>query len=151
MSSNDINNMINMNKLLVNDTFSRVLTAVRIRPLSTSEKLKNYQIIVSVNPENKGSLNILDPAILKKNVENKQDIDKKMYERNFKYDHSFWSVSDAYYYASQLDVYKACGEPLVEHCLAGLNCCILAFGQTGTGKVFFLCKSLLFFIFFIFL
>jgi kinesin family protein 1 len=126
------NNMINI------DTSSRVLTAVRIRPLSTSEKLKNYQIIVSVNPENKGSLNILDPAIFKKNIENKLDIDKKMYERNFKYDHSFWSASDFYYFASQLDVYKACGEPLVAHCLAGLNCCILAFGQTGTGKVIYL-------------
>ena len=26
------------------------------------------------------------------------------------------------------------GEPVVEHCLSGLNACVMAYGQTGAGE-----------------
>lgn len=28
----------------------------------------------------------------------------------------------------------AAGEPLVDRCLEGFNCCIFTYGQTGSGK-----------------
>lgn len=36
----------------------------------------------------------------------------------------------------QLDVYKTVVHPLIEEVLAGYNCTVFAYGQTGTGKTF---------------
>ena len=36
----------------------------------------------------------------------------------------------------QVDVYRCVAKPLVDEVLAGFNCTIFAYGQTGTGKTF---------------
>lgn len=36
----------------------------------------------------------------------------------------------------QASLFDAVGDPLVEKCLAGFNCTLLAYGQTGAGKTF---------------
>lgn len=36
----------------------------------------------------------------------------------------------------QIDVYNAVVSPLLEEVLAGYNCTVFAYGQTGTGKTF---------------
>jgi Cdc6-like AAA superfamily ATPase len=36
----------------------------------------------------------------------------------------------------QIDVYKVVVNPLIEEVLAGYNCTVFAYGQTGTGKTF---------------
>lgn len=36
----------------------------------------------------------------------------------------------------QIDVYSSVVSPLLEEVLAGYNCTVFAYGQTGTGKTF---------------
>jgi Kinesin motor domain len=45
----------------------------------------------------------------------------------FHFDHAF---SEA---ASQEEVYKRSAKPIVDNVLRGMNCCMFAYGQTGTG------------------
>ena len=35
---------------------------------------------------------------------------------------------------TQLDVYRAVVEPMLDDVMAGFNCTVFAYGQTGTGK-----------------
>ena len=37
---------------------------------------------------------------------------------------------------SQIDVYKSLVHPIISEVLAGYNCTVFAYGQTGTGKTF---------------
>ena len=37
---------------------------------------------------------------------------------------------------SQADIYDKCAAPLVEKFLGGANACLLAYGQTASGKTF---------------
>lgn len=39
-------------------------------------------------------------------------------------------------FLSQVSVYQAVVSPLLEEVLAGYNCTVFAYGQTGTGKTF---------------
>jgi kinesin family member 11 len=39
-------------------------------------------------------------------------------------------------YASQGQVYNVVGLPMAEEVLKGFNCCIFAYGQSGSGKTF---------------
>jgi hypothetical protein len=48
----------------------------------------------------------------------------------FRFDHVFDAA------ASQADIYRAVAAPVVDEALKGMNCCILAYGQTGTGKTY---------------
>jgi Kinesin motor domain len=53
----------------------------------------------------------------------------------FTYDYSFWSFDESSSnYASQLEVYKAIGQPLLAKVFEGYNACLLAYGPTGSGK-----------------
>lgn len=36
--------------------------------------------------------------------------------------------------SAQVEIFEAAGEPLVDRCLEGFNCCIFTYGQTGSGK-----------------
>lgn len=38
--------------------------------------------------------------------------------------------------STQLDVYEAAGSAMVEHCMAGFNSSIFAYGMTGSGKTY---------------
>lgn len=48
----------------------------------------------------------------------------------FQYDATFGPRS------TQEDVYKQVAAPVVEQVCRGMNCCVMAYGQTGTGKTF---------------
>lgn len=50
--------------------------------------------------------------------------------KSFAFDRVFGTTS------KQVDVYKVVAAPLVEEVLAGYNCTVFAYGQTGTGKTF---------------
>lgn len=50
--------------------------------------------------------------------------------KSFTFDRVFGTNS------KQVDVYKVVAAPLVEEVLAGYNCTVFAYGQTGTGKTF---------------
>jgi len=57
-------------------------------------------------------------------------VEKSSMTKNFQFDRVFGVTS------KQVDVYKVVAAPLVEEVLAGYNCTVFAYGQTGTGKTF---------------
>eukprot|EP01062_Namystynia_karyoxenos_P011661 TRINITY_DN1418_c0_g3_i1.p1 TRINITY_DN1418_c0_g3~~TRINITY_DN1418_c0_g3_i1.p1 ORF type:complete len:1229 (+),score=508.11 TRINITY_DN1418_c0_g3_i1:96-3782(+) len=56
----------------------------------------------------------------------------------FSFDHCFWSVQGVEVgdapFASQEDVYRTLGVPVVDNAMRGFNAAIIAYGQTGSGK-----------------
>lgn len=108
----------------------RIITAVRVRPLSGNEiKNKNYVTVEIDERFEDGKLLMVQPAFYQKNAS-----DRRPYERQFNLDHSFWSVSPQSNFATQKDVFLKCGQPLIKHSMDGLNSTIIAYGQTGSGK-----------------
>ena len=59
-----------------------------------------------------------------------QVVEKSSLTKSFSFDRVFGSNS------KQVDVYKVVATPLVDEVLAGYNCTVFAYGQTGTGKTF---------------
>lgn len=112
----------------------RIVTSVRVRPLSESEIQNKSKVIISADLEGK-YLSILDPLYLDL-LSSNSETERKKLERNFNYDNIFSSALPETKYHKQIDIYKKCGEPLIEHCLQGYNCSMLAYGQTGSGKTY---------------
>ncbi|OQR97637.1 kinesin-like protein [Achlya hypogyna] len=84
-----------------------VRVAVRVRPLSAKEKAAARPSVVAVAPK-----------------EHQVTVRKKTYT----FDRVFGQ------YASQKDVFKGVVQSVVDEALAGFNCTVFAYGQTGTGK-----------------
>jgi len=97
------------------ETPSSVKVAVRMRPLSESEKAFQGDSIKDVLIKDE---RVLIPS-------------KKEY---FGFDCCLNSSnSEAFNYASQETVYRKMGEPLLNFALDGYNTCLFAYGQSGSG------------------
>lgn len=108
-----------------------ILTALRVRPLNTNETTDKCRVIVDIEEKQyDGSLVIVDPIFFETN-----GVNRRPYEQQFNLDYSFWSVASQKNSTSQEELFIKCGEPLMQSCLDGLNCSIIAHGQTGSGKV----------------
>ena len=83
------------------------------RPVNAQEKSARSPVVVET-PNNKEL----------------QVIEKNSLTKSFSFDRVFGTNS------KQVDVYKVVAAPLVEEVLAGYNCTVFAYGQTGTGKTF---------------
>lgn len=97
------------------DKNQHIQVFVRVRPINNSERLGKSATVVEV-PSNKD-------VIVRERPQDK--LSKK-----FTFDKVFGPSS------KQIDVYKAVVSPLLEEVLAGYNCTVFAYGQTGTGKTF---------------
>ncbi|NXA84151.1 KIF14 protein, partial [Thryothorus ludovicianus] len=97
---------------------SKVIVAVRVRPLSNREKTENSFPVVSMS----GSETVVrNPST------------NQVY--SFSYDFSFWSFDKSHpNFASQAMIYKTLALPLLERAFEGYNACLFAYGQTGSGK-----------------
>nr|XP_034173389.1 kinesin-like protein Klp61F [Osmia lignaria]XP_034173390.1 kinesin-like protein Klp61F [Osmia lignaria] len=89
---------------------------IRVRPINDSERFGKSTTVVDV-PSNKEII-----------VRDRPPYDK--YTKKFTFDKVFGPDS------KQLEVYNVVVNPLVEEVLAGYNCTVFAYGQTGTGKTF---------------
>ncbi|EFN84783.1 Bipolar kinesin KRP-130 [Harpegnathos saltator] len=87
----------------------------RVRPINNSEKVGK-------------SVSVLELPSNKEVVVRERPLDK--HSRKFTFDKVFGPTS------KQIDVYNAVVNPLLEEVLAGYNCTVFAYGQTGTGKTF---------------
>lgn len=96
---------------------------VRCRPLNQDEKKTNQSTVATCDSENK-MVKIAYGVVGKKIM------------KNFYFDKVFGS------YSRQEEVFEAVVRPIVEETLAGFNCTIFAYGQTGTGSVPFLLSRL---------
>ncbi|KAH0953690.1 hypothetical protein HN011_005552 [Eciton burchellii] len=97
------------------------------------EKNQHIQVFVRVRPINNGekigkSFSALELPSNKEVVVHERIQDR--HSKKFTFDKVFGPSS------KQIDVYKAVVSPLLEEVLAGYNCTVFAYGQTGTGKTF---------------
>lgn len=96
-----------------------VQVVVRCRPISNKEKLsEGSSQVVSAYPT-RGVIETINP-----NESNKEN--RKMFTYDAVYDHN----------STQKNIYDEVVRPLVSSVLEGFNCCVFAYGQTGTGKTF---------------
>ncbi|XP_055885664.1 kinesin-like protein KIF11-B [Biomphalaria glabrata] len=101
----------------------------------TKEKNQNINVAVRCRPINslekkQGSCSVLSCDRVKKEVTVKERTGVHPFTKTYNFDHVFPPDSE------QIDVYKSVVMPVVEEVLAGYNCTIFAYGQTGTGKTF---------------
>ncbi|XP_011703386.1 PREDICTED: bipolar kinesin KRP-130-like [Wasmannia auropunctata] len=106
-----MNDTRNMKK----DKNQHIQVFVRVRPINQSEKV-GKSIAVLELPSNKEVV-----------VHERQ---QGTHSKKFTFDKVFGPSS------KQMDVYNAVVSPLLEEVLAGYNCTVFAYGQTGTGKTF---------------
>ncbi len=106
----------------------RIVTAVRVRPMSIRElKDRSRPIILVDEDEGKSSeVVLLDPTFFSR----KRDYERSFYERVFRYDHNFLPES------TQEEVFDAIGKPLLRHSFDGYNSSLVVYGQTGSGKTY---------------
>ncbi|XP_014468318.1 PREDICTED: bipolar kinesin KRP-130-like isoform X2 [Dinoponera quadriceps] len=100
---------------------------------SKKEKNQHIQVFARVRPINNSekvgkSFSVLELPSNKEIVVRERPLDK--HSRKFTFDKVFGPIS------KQIDVYNAVVNPLLEEVLAGYNCTVFAYGQTGTGKTF---------------
>ncbi|XP_076291739.1 kinesin-like protein Klp61F [Lasioglossum baleicum] len=96
-------------------------------------KKQHIQVFVRVRPINDAeragkSVTVVDTPSSKELVVREKPCDKRT--KKFAFDRVFGAFS------KQIEVYNAVVRPLLEEVLAGYNCTVLAYGQTGTGKTF---------------
>ena len=94
---------------------TNVQVAVRCRPLTTEERRSGQPSVVACDSENKSVKVAYGPT-------------GKKITKNFTFDKVFGA------YSRQEEVFNSIVKPIVDEALAGFNCTIFAYGQTGTGK-----------------
>ncbi len=112
-----------------------VKVGVRVRPFNDREKTLGCELCVRMSEDAKSTFLI--------------DTDDTRHERQFTFDHSFWSHdgfreadasgllepdSQESSYASQQLVYDQIGVQVLNNAWEGYHCCLFAYGQTGAGK-----------------
>lgn len=97
-----------------NNKGTNVQVAVRCRPLNAEERKGAQPTVVTCDSENKSIKVAYGPT-------------GKKIMKNFTFDRVFGS------YSRQEEVFESVVRPIVEETLAGFNCTIFAYGQTGTG------------------
>ncbi|KAK7201648.1 kinesin K39 [Novymonas esmeraldas] len=113
----------------------RVKVSVRVRPLNARETAAPAGTAVAVSA-NQGTA-VVTMATVGGGAADTPGAAKRA-AQDFQFDHVFWSVDapDACGAApaTQVDVFKTIGYPLVQHAFDGFNSCLFAYGQTGSGK-----------------
>ncbi|KAG7387503.1 Kinesin- protein 11 [Phytophthora pseudosyringae] len=89
---------------------TNVQVAVRCRPLNSREKAAGRGAVVQCKPQSS------EVAVLKR--------------KTYTFDRVFGQ------YSTQKDVFTSVVRPAVDEALAGYNCTVFAYGQTGTGKTY---------------
>lgn len=95
---------------LSSPTSTNVQVAVRCRPLNSREKATGRGAVVQCKP------NSNEVAVVKR--------------KTYTFDSVFGQ------YSTQRDVFTSVVRPAVDEALAGYNCTVFAYGQTGTGKTY---------------
>ncbi|XP_044741151.1 kinesin-like protein Klp61F [Chrysoperla carnea] len=101
-----------MNSKKENRQNQQIQSFVRVRPLSSQEKEQRSHNVIDI-PTNR-EVNVRQHSISKK----------------FTFDRVFGPKS------TQLELYSVVVSPLIQEVLAGYNCTVFAYGQTGTGKTY---------------
>lgn len=98
-----------------NNKGTNVQVAVRCRPITAAERKSGQPSVVVCDAENRTVKVAYGPT-------------GKKITKSFVFDKVFGA------YSRQEEVFNSIVRPIVEEALAGFNCTIFAYGQTGTGK-----------------
>lgn len=90
-------------------TDTSITVALRVRPLTENERTRSIASIINQAPTN--------PKVV------------IIGERGFSFDHVFINEG-------QEAIFKLLMTPVIEKSLEGVNCSVIAYGQTGTGKTY---------------
>lgn len=105
-----------------------IRVCVRVRPYNQREKDREKVCIIGMY---KNATIITRPDTLALPEE-------KQLRQVFTFDHSFWSMDEPQPHGepivTQADVYQAVGVPVLKSCFDGYHGCIMAYGQSGSGK-----------------
>jgi kinesin family protein 1 len=115
---------------------ARIRVLVRVRPLDAKEKARGHKMIIQNDSEQ--TLTVWDPAAFEtRSASELASLDPKCWAKQFSFDKILWSASpyDANY-ADQNHVFELLGQPVINWIIEGYNSCVLAYGQTGTGKTY---------------
>jgi hypothetical protein len=106
---------------------SNIKVCVRVRPFNRREKTSSKKCIVKMY---KNATILTNPSTLELPEDRQQ-------RQVFTFDHSFWSItegSESCPCVSQKDVYDQVGTYVLKNIFSGYNGCIMAYGQSGSGK-----------------
>ncbi|KAL0868188.1 hypothetical protein ABMA27_007732 [Loxostege sticticalis] len=98
---------------------------------SRKDKNQNIQVFVRLRPLNQRERDIKSLGVIE--VVNNREVvvrqsQQTSHTKKFTFDRAFGP------HAKQVEVYQDVVSPLIEEVLAGYNCTVFAYGQTGTGK-----------------
>jgi kinesin family protein 11 len=95
---------------------TNVKVAVRCRPSNAEERKTNQPTVIACDSENKSLKISYGPA-------------GKKISKNYTFDTVFGM------YSTQEEVFESVVRPIVDETLAGFNCTIFAYGQTGAHQI----------------
>ena len=101
---------------------NRIITGVRIKPISQAELKENSDVITTF--KNK-EINIIDPSYYSGST---KENNKSNFVRKFNFDFVITSDHD------NMNIYENFAHNLVIDYISGKNCSLIVYGQTGTGK-----------------
>lgn len=109
---------------------SNVRVAVRVRPLSKREIDQGAKLVVEVDGDSVRVTNLKVPSY--------QEHDSRARIRQFVFDFCYWSVDGRcrQQYSSQEMIYEDLGSRVLDAVFEGFNACVLAYGQSGSGKTY---------------
>ncbi|XP_050680561.1 kinesin-like protein Klp61F [Leptidea sinapis] len=98
---------------------------------SRKDKNQNIQVFVRLRPLNQREKDIRSLGVIE--VANGREVivrlsQNSLHTKKFTFDRAFPPNS------KQVEIYQEVVSPLIEEVLAGYNCTVFAYGQTGTGK-----------------
>uniref|UniRef100_T1IPU5 Kinesin motor domain-containing protein n=1 Tax=Strigamia maritima TaxID=126957 RepID=T1IPU5_STRMM len=108
---------------------ANVKVAVRVRPMSRRELELGAETIVNFNGDTASITNLKVPE--------KSEIDSRERIRHFVFDFCYWSMmpNDPHNVTQDM-IFNELGAQVLESALDGYNACILAYGQSGSGKTY---------------
>jgi kinesin family protein 1 len=115
---------------------TRIRVVVRVRPLNSKEKARGNKMIIQ--NESDQTVTVWDPAAFEtKSSSELASLDPKCWAKQFSFDRILWSANPYdNNYVDQNSVFEMLGQPVINWIIEGFNCCVLAYGQTGTGKTY---------------
>lgn len=99
---------------------------------ASSSSNTNIKVVVRCRGRNQREIQSKSSVILDTSCDNEISvaIDSDRKRKTYKVDHVFGPEAD------QSMIYDEVVHPMLEEVLAGMNCTVFAYGQTGTGKTY---------------
>lgn len=109
---------------------ANIKVAMRVRPISTRElSLTGSEVVVHAEPNEISLTNL--------KVSSSKAGDSRERTRRYGFDYCFDSSDpEAKNYADQETIYKTLGQSILDAMFAGYNSCLVAYGQSASGKTY---------------